>query len=195
MKGILFKAEMVRAILDGRKTQTRRLIKPQPEWQTSKRIGNIPVKDALMWQHRPKYPTIKTNILFPSPGHWSPYKLGEQVYVKETWLKSDHLGDIFYRATHGFKVGKPWNSAMFMPEWASRIKLDITAVRVERLQDISEDDAKAEGAGMPSVYVGRPGSVSHWVEGYAQIWESINGDGDGAWHKNPWVWVFTFKRV
>lgn len=208
---ILFSAPMVRAILAGNKTQTRRVVKPQP----------IFIADP----HVP----FKTSDANPKGIINCPYgRRGDRLWVREAWqgplLESDEQVDEFrqspdiykkpgfcaYRATDtldaidedGKELG--WRPSIHMPRWASRILLEITGVRVERLQDISEDDAKAEGAdclvtenctaenrallAMPLMDDATP-----YRNGYALLWESINGDG--SWAANPWVWVVTCKRV
>jgi hypothetical protein len=106
--------------------------------------------------------------------------------------------DVHYAADRGEVTWDPpnWKPSIHMPSWASRITLEITGVRVERLQDISEEDAKAEGA-KPAVN-GRDESgptKSHHC-GFVGLWRSINPDeSDGSWFKNPWVWVIEFKRL
>ncbi len=197
-KGIPFKAEMVRAILEGRKTQTRRVMKPQP---TDRGDGNINWKGQLASCNY-----IATHLDCP-------YPIGTKLYVKETFSPwSDEFTKkmvrskdaAVYRAdyrngTTSLEFGgcEHWKPSRFMPKWAARIWLEVTNVRVERVQDISEADAKAEGviikpsAGIASnVCGGNPGPAQ--FEYYA-LWESINGKG--SWDSNPWVWAYTFKRI
>ena len=193
-KGIIFSGPMVRAIIEGRKNQTRRVIKPQPHY-----VGDgVPYGDAEL-----RLPPC-------------PYHIVSRLYVKETWSQ-DHAKfypnfSIVYRAdgypsdtdikqwktdedkhTRAFR----WRSSMFMPRWASRITLEVADVRVQRVQDISEEDARAEGAaGYLHQYQYRPGEPNGggpWPvrEEYASVFESINGPG--SWGQNPWVWAYTFK--
>lgn len=193
---ILFNAQMVRAILAGTKTQTRRVVKPQAGAEV------VPV-------------------LLNNRGEWPcPYgKPGDQLWVRETWQHSNHpFGPadescaIFYRADywddpHGMDGEKSpegkyreWRPSIHMPRWAFRIMLEIVSVRVERLWVISEADAMAEGADLAHFGVDAYGlpsgcavmSISHRA-GYIELWESINGPG--SWDANPWVWVVEFKRV
>lgn len=196
---ILFSAPMVRAILEGRKTQTRRMVKHV----TSTTLGDcIDDVDGLL------------SRLDIAPSNWEvcPFgTLGDQLYVRETWQHSNHpYGpadegcDIFYRADywddpHGMDGEKSpegkyreWRPSIHMPRWASRILLEITGVRVERLQDISDADARAEGVS--------PDMDIRWQSGddtprgmFGELWESINGPG--SWDSNPWVWVIEFKVV
>ncbi len=140
---ILFSGEMVRAILEGRKTQTRRVIKPQPD------------------------------------------NVRNSVFVKSG-----------FETNHGYEImngrGK-WRPSIFMPRWASRINLEIVNIRVERLQDISEKDAKKEGV---QPFFGRgtdPNDRHPYYDCFHELWNSINGPG--SWDLNPWVWVIEFRRV
>ncbi len=172
---ILFGAAMVRAILEGRKTQTRRAMKPQPA-----ELRDIKGQDC-------------------------PYgRQGERLWVRETFcVDEDDQPVVLYRATDHESCGQPWRPAIFMPRSASRITLEITAVRVERLQDISEEDAKAEGAEF-GFCVGRDfhepcdpedAVASSYKQGFAFLWDSINAKRGLGWEANPWVWVVKFKRL
>lgn len=189
---ILFSAPMVQALLEGRKTQTRRIVKPQPEWA---KYG------AMFWKHKVAMIHV----------HACPHgKPGDRLWVKEThafiWpdeYEPENLKDcnIEYRSDTDGKAlpgdwpeesrddpERPkWRPSIFMPRWASRILLEITAVRVERLQDISEDDAIAEGC----FALGDCECTA--VRQYRDLWESINGTT--SWGANPWVWVVEFRRV
>lgn len=202
---ILFSAPMVRALLDGSKTQTRRVVKPQPEW------------DGKWFQwggHKPnsKYGACAGNSL--STTFWMldacPYgKPGDRLWVRETHFINHYMGaqtpvedradcQTLYRATDMGCVrnmedseGLVWSPSIYMPRWASRITLEVTGVRIERLQDISEADAKTEGwpVHMPSDPRGYT-SPKQW---YAMLWNAINGPE--SWALNPWVWVVEFKVV
>jgi hypothetical protein len=186
---ILFTGAMVRALLDGSKTQTRRVVKPQP---LAAEFGMCRLVDS---QGRP--------IACP---YGQP---GDRLWVRETFALSvvDPDGgspqdepdnwDVFYRAdpeqpgggwtdAEGNEIAAPWKPSIHMPRWACRILLEITRVRVERLQDISYEDARAEGVDL-AVWAGIA------INGYKALWESINGAG--SWDANPWVWVVEFKRV
>lgn len=193
---------MVRAILDGRKCQTRRLIKCPPP-------ADFTGKAVLMDNEEPGYWAFGAHHILPK------YFPGDQLWVKETFHHDFEHARYFYRAdadedgsvpylmdgSGGFgggvcnaKIAK-WTPSIFCPRRASRITLKITDVRVERLNAISEEDAMAEGASMPDSVV-RDDSVHGsraWVESYRLLWESINGAG--SWALNPWVWVVKFDRV
>lgn len=207
---ILFSGPMVNAILEGKKTQTRRIVKPQPgklELPPDKPNALNCSYAAFVWNERERPPeNIHIHCPFGSPG--------DRLWVRETFRlfnfephQHDDMGEceIDYRATPNktleaiadeafteFGQKSPWKPSIFMPRWASRIDLEITGVRVERLNDISEKDAEAEGAPMAHYLVDDQPTGSY-DEGFAQLWESINGEG--SWAENPWVWVVEFKRV
>jgi hypothetical protein len=195
---ILFSAPMVRAILDGRKTQTRRIVR-----------GN---RATLTLVHRDPV----EGRWWGEPGGWikSPYGApGDRLWVKEThastrqeqagtgavrWLHpSGKKCGAIYRATAaqdeapmlGF-VGK-WRPAIHMPRCLSRITLEVTGVRVERLQAISEDDARAEGVSWDCSAIGPRAKATVT---FKILWDSINAKR-APWNSNPWVWVVAFRRV
>lgn len=202
---ILFSAPMVRALLDGTKTQTRRVVKPQP--QPNGGAGLHPVAPY-------RNPRGLWAWVLAATGHGSggnlfacPYgKPGDRLWVRETWTTHAFLDDIpprdlttrslHYQADGVIKTGK-LRPSIHMPRWASRITLDVTGVRVERLQGISADDAKAEGAPPSHQSIDRVSRELGYADfprsWYAQLWEQINGPG--SWDANPWVWVVSFKRV
>jgi hypothetical protein len=232
---ILFSAPMVRALLDGSKTQTRRIVKPQPEWtepNTQWQTGTGHSGPGW-YAHNSDYP--EEGALF----YRCPYgQTGDRLYVRETWAETDlHDGTpvVAYRAGGCIPVGRDtgdgpdflihkwaqpdttcceaWKPSIHMPRWASRITLEITGVRVERLQDISEADALAEGIRTVRTpewdrqHFGewRAESDSAMAAGkkppigplpstsYQALWNDINGPG--SWDANPWVWVVEFKRL
>ncbi|ENT2398127.1 hypothetical protein H0P13_21270 [Escherichia coli] len=183
-RGMIFNDEMVRAILGGNKTQTRRIVE-------EKFYGRA-VAAELLAKHCP----------YGQPG--------DRIWVRETYRvhgKATDVATLVYRAsvrnswteqTHRVPVevcNKPvsekWTPSIHMPRWASRILLEITDVRVERLHDMSEADAKAEGA-TPATYKITPPEAVYRV-GFGDIWRSIYGQDN--WLSNPWVWVIEFKRI
>lgn len=220
---ILFKDEMIRAILEGRKTQTRRVVKPQPETMRD----HFPTTPETMMSDG--YSSNGVFKITEKPGVYrclgmrnfveafSPYgQPGDRLWVREAFrlcVEADATKprdtDAAYRvwyeadAPHqpGFGRLRP---SMHMPRWASRITLEITSVRVERLNDISEADAKAEGADS-CIFKGFSTAADLLIDwplmeemhpyrnGFALLWESINGPD--SWDANPWVWVVEFKRV
>lgn len=198
---ILFSGPMVRAILEGRKTQTRRVVKPQPvDWSP---IGAEMVPRRFLGPA-----TFLASCPFGRPG--------DRLWVRETFMHSPATyvyeaststpavpAETVYRANHqGDSAGAGWSASIHMPRWASRLTLDVKAVRVERLQDINEDDAKAEGVEAyasigPDQRVPGPGfnrallrDQPHRLP-FADLWRSINGED--AWEQNPWVWVVEFE--
>lgn len=202
---ILFSAPMVRAILAGMKTQTRRIVKPEGADHIMQFIGadNRPTGE-WGWCISPR--VISDHIFCP---YGQP---GDRLWVRETWA-APHSDDarpprsihcdwtqIHYAATEE-RGGLMWRPSIHMPRWASRITLEITGVRVERLHDISEDDAKAEGAWGPddsivnqvAAHFGCEPMGVHPSLAYRMAWEQINGAG--SWDANPWVWVVEFKHL
>ncbi len=202
---ILFSGPMVRAILEGRKTQTRRIVKPQPVVRYGGHItegyyaeGGAVFKEGGEGGHRPMRWCEDAGFVPSRLG-----KPGDRLWVRETHLIRGAGTVVDYRADmdpvdaagHGAFYGG-WKPSLFMRREHSRITLEVTGVRVERLQDISEEDAKAEGCGLASALndckdveeCGRS-----FRAGYAKLWEDINGIG--SWEANPWVWVIKFKHI
>jgi hypothetical protein len=209
---ILFSAPMIIALLEGRKTQTRRLLKPQPEgWSPEPKLTEIHrLKDG-----RPVCPTEVGAVLgmgFASEdglnGFVSKYQIGDRLWVRETWQPHSLYADraprnvppsiVFYRADGGYSPSMPWKPGIHMPRHASRLTLVVTDVRVQLLQDISEEDARAEGAAYEdsSEYGGAGGydgpSKTHWTakSWFCDLWDSLKGPG--AWDANPWVSAISF---
>lgn len=230
---ILFSAPMVQAILAGRKTQTRRVLKPQPRglpylednddaapphWRDGWTEGREPCGGATR------------EVSMPLAG--LRFAVGDRLWVRETWahyqtvnhIRRSHGGSFDevsdglagYRADGHDTIedfrqhvrlmsgcdleavvikGDCWRPSIFMPRWASRITLDVTDVRVQRLQDISEEDAKAEGALLP--WTGwswdKADDTRTGRSEFEALWNSINGDG--AWEANPWIVALTFSPL
>lgn len=192
-KPILFSTPMVQAILDGRKTQTRRICKIQPkEWQGYKKYGDGTFNIAG--------PDFDSNDIEAK------YKVGDIMWVRETTAKMFEIHEElvgkdkedmgYWYKTDGelseapfYIEGHKWNPSIFMPREACRIFLEVTNIRVERLQDISESDAISEGINPKSGVV----NANHAKNCFQSLWQMINGTQ--SWHDNPWVWVYDFKRV
>ncbi|MFV5219901.1 hypothetical protein ACJ42X_019080 [Klebsiella pneumoniae] len=243
-RGMIFNGEMVRAILDGRKTQTRREVKlnldiaclaTTYDWATSLAANHYQGLTEEQIQQKAEslrgviHPVILANgqmvsIICP---HGKP---GDRIWVRETWQaihdycdENGHVDERRYarsiprhRGNYWHPVYEeawgnesrenrdfPWRPSIHMPRWASRILLEITDVRVERLNAISEEDAEAEGIDMEALYdsqdcydcianhnmTGRPTVTG----AFKYLWESIYGEE--GWKSNPWVWVIEFKRI
>lgn len=187
---ILFSALMVRSILSGQKTQTRRVVKPQSAVLTDELARSLGVRPP----ERANQPVIGSPFGQP----------GDRLWVRETWAPLDQGFDtaeessfLVYRADAERPEPRRWRPSIHMPRRASRITLEITSVRVERLQDISEADCLAEGI-TPAAIECDPRDAdeahsSYAIGEYRDLWESIYGHA--SWRANPWVWVVDFKRV
>lgn len=195
---ILFTGEMVRAILEGRKMQTRRVIKPQPEGY-----------EVFYWNMTPQEVAATSGWKKAPFGCWvrddnglkffktCPYgQIGDQLWVKETWALNNPILDnkVRYRADlMSPDLGKPWKPSIFMPRWASRITLEVVRVRVERVQEITGADAQAEGWPhfrelFPTINM--DDKAINW---FRRLWDSINTERGFGWEVNPFCWVISFK--
>jgi hypothetical protein len=218
---ILFSSEMVREILKGRKTQTRRVIKPQPIMQ----YPWYDCSDGLQfWTDSPNQGE-KGNPEFRKV----PYgKKGDRLWVRETWAHDDmdckdvrcgNRDHIWWKANEkkivadSFAGSAHWRPSIHMPRWASRITLEVVKIRVERLQDISRDDAMFEGVQVvnpykiePDLPPGFPAAFRDYsdpknfftadpVASFRSLWDSINDKRGFGWSSNPWVWVIDFRKL
>lgn len=214
IRPILFSGPMVRALLDGSKTQTRRVVKPQPKhtdtWTTLRDFGN-----GYAIECGPDYPDDH------SDERHCPYgKPGDLLWVRETWrrayAKTAHSDGLVYRADKSRSLGMDeysdrhkWAPSIHMSRSLSRITLRITDVRVQRLQEIDEQDAQSEGVDYQRCprcgysYLDCVIQMDHRlcpeasprpaVPAFRELWESINGPG--SWDANPWVWELTFEVI
>lgn len=212
---ILFNGPMVRAILDGRKTQTRRIVKPQPANSCRYEMNGAGDKALHLADGPPSGASAVRKTLFvPVKAYSADHRLpcpygapGDRLWVRETWALED-LGEdgqrLVWRVDRAAKWvadgEKPhyldldyeparWRPSIHMPRWASRITLEVTGLRVQRLLDISEEDARAEGLALAGLIL--PG---HAVGCFSRLWDEINGER-APWSSNPWVWIVDFKRV
>ncbi len=195
-KPIIFNGDMIKALIEGRKTQTRRLIKGNPNF--------------VQWN-----PVVKAGRGGWVDEHWSPiqckYKIGDILWVQEkfryTEWDADGFGNgvlYFQEAPHELpaptnlkELSERWRSPIFLPKELSRIRLQVTNVRAERLQDISEKDAIAEGMGEKMHMDNLGNTWATYSRAFESYWDSLqikdrfNNSYD--WYSNPWVWVIEFK--
>ena len=195
---ILFSGKMVRAILEERKTCTRRVMNPQPvdagsgDWWYP--------GPALNWQNAKHYAN-EAHMQRGLPTDFHPYgQPGDRLWVRETFAVQPDLWAASHvpQPIHFLADCKPeqiedyiLKPSIHMPRWASRITLEITGVRVERVQDISEEDATAEGMEFISI------NTATWSnrQSFKVLWDSINAKRGFTWESNPWVWIIEFKRT
>lgn len=200
---ILFSTPMVQAILEGRKSQTRRICKPQPYPDLDERLDPIAkgiLLDILRTVRYQKGMILWVRETFYAYGHWTLITTQLSNSVKKEYRFQDltlpERREYLYEDCPPDPILKRWGlgyhkrPSIFMPKAASRIKLEITDIRVEKVQDISEKDAIAEGIDV-DLRLNHP--EGHCVGRYRSLWESINGKG--SWNKNPWVWCISFKRL
>ncbi|WP_312839286.1 hypothetical protein [Pantoea piersonii] len=217
---ILLNTDMVRAVLNGSKTQTRRIMKVQPSADFSPMNMELETDFTARWYtpgvvdtHGYLQPAKKQvfGVASEDEGYTCPFgAVGDLLWVRETFRVHSRATDVatlVYKAsqrqswtqqTHRVPASvcnKPaviekWTPSLHMPRWASRIKLEITGVRVERLRDLSEEDAKSEGVTPPA-----GGVLPGWEHriNFRELWMSIYGADN--WEANPWVWVIEFRRV
>ena len=216
---LLLKSEMVRAILEGRKTQTRCPIVPQPI-----------LIDSRTWEW--PYPSTfdeEKNKWILSKASWGknidpancminfcPWQVGDRLWVRETWrvdrlnesIKSNNLESgqwVQYKSDNDIWATYPgrWRPSIHMPRWASRITLEITNIRVERIQEISEEDVIAEGFNSTTwngeLTIFRPPANGFddipATQYFMDFWDSIYAPKGYGWKDNPWVWVREFRRI
>lgn len=205
MKPILFNTEMVRAILDGRKSCARRIVKPQ------QLVGLLPdkckngVPEEFLKEKKLMFKPYcnMTDIELINTAYKAPYQRGDILYVRETWCKG--LERYIYRADYsdtekfyrdGKEIEMKWHPSLHMPKDAARIFLRVTNVRVERLQDITVEDALAEGM---DKYIRLNGELDEnsIITSFIGIWNSTIKKSDldfYGWDANPYVWVIEFER-
>lgn len=216
-KPILFNTEMVQAIKEGRKTQTRRIIKPQPVWDG---ISCFHISKYGCWEEG------RNDRIFSAEDNW-PINTGDILWVRETWQHVFNLDDndqaiegtgryIYFADntmpfdywvdtdTGEHKDQMPWRPSIHMPKEAARIFLRVKDVRIERLQDMTEEQAEKEGcsAGYWNITCGPFGNdddPDEWtaIEHFQKVWDSTIKPADREWYgwdANPWVWVIEFEK-
>jgi hypothetical protein len=186
-RGILFRAEMVRAILDGRKTQTRRVIS---EAYYSGRKDGVLLKPEILME-----PPRGLGVGSACTRYGVP---GDRLWVRETWRSHLCFNEerVYYRADGEVnscdrcgETLRKWTPAIHMPRRASRVTLQIENIRVERVSEISVQDAIAEGIDL----AGR--DTGDVITAYRKLWDTMRAGTEFAWDKNPWVWIIEFRRV
>lgn len=188
IKPILFNTEMVRAILEGRKSCTRRLVKPQPDEKHTYPLGFVTdsteKKEVGCFGFAANEYGGSIQCVKP-PYRYAP---GDILYVRETWKKAPK-GYYYYEDWQRNDIADvtKWKPSIYMPKEAARIWLKVTDVRVERLQDMTDDDAEAEGCF----------DYTSTALGFFDVWDSTIKKSDldrYGWNANPWVWVIEFER-
>jgi len=210
---ILFKTEMVQAILDDRKTQTRRVITPRNSiigeggnWDKFCWDGLAIYKDTCHHGHTVEYKAplpfadgIKLHVPYNYEEDCAIYRIypkwdiGDKLWVKETWCNTSCISKhIIYKASTPSADVFKWRPSIFLSRSDSRILLEITDIKPQRLQDITEEDAETEG--VEAVYTEIEG-ITWFRPAYQRLWDSINKKNGYGWDKNDWVWVISFKVV
>lgn len=217
---IIFDGESVRAILAGTKTQTRRVVKPQPTLTPCGGLDfpspGLSIPQAFGGGRLPLDNCFGNGLPSRTEDQCCPYgRPGDELWVRETWAVEDasklklpeYCGGgnpdwIYYRDPVHIGTGLTWRSPIHMPRWASRITLRVTDVRVERVQEITKEGAKAEAYPMPrlqrTAYEARQGkeTVPDDERGdFRYFWDRSNANRGFGWDVNPWVWVVSFERV
>lgn len=192
---ILFSAQMVCAILDGRKTVTRRVIKPQPAECGNGWMEYRNGKSKVTWHD----PTAQESIRTAPIENHCPYGApGDLLWVRETFAVNMVAGKnfVFYRADSAPDGdGAKWKPSIFMPRQYSRITLRITSVHAERLKNIKDTDAIAEGVTLTGSIDTTGITTGQPVQDFALLWDSINAERGFTWVSNPFVWVVSFERI
>ncbi|MHC1695109.1 MAG: hypothetical protein AB9835_07535 [Eubacteriales bacterium] len=221
MKPILFKTNMVQAILDGRKSMTRRVISPQPfcrginltEHHKNNQRFSVTSQGSLMCDICHNLPMRSRTNTSPAHRYKSKYHTGDILWVRETWCTDEGIADMFeepftpgyyYKAdaiSHGMKWANNkdivnWHPSIYMPIDAARIFLRITDVKAQRLQEITEQDCYYEGIIRVPLGNGMQSAEENWaLAKYEHLWDSVCTKPEYSWVFNPWVWVISFERV
>lgn len=210
---MLFSTPMVQAILEGRKTQTRRIMKHQPpkgNYKFGINVSGTRCKEngLLHWigiDEEIEYKVTDSN----QPYFKCPFNKGDIIWVRETFVPIKNSNDFFYKADEGISVPffdyqQKWKPSLFMPKEACRLFLEVKDIRIERLNEISESDAIAEGVEI--IHYAEPNvpiynnyllkeklGTTNPILSYQTLWQKINGQN--SWKENPFVWVYDFKVV
>lgn len=208
-KPILFNTDMVKAILEGRKTQTRRIIKPQPKENHIYKLGYVICSGDKSEVGKFAWGTNEHGGIISKAR--PPYQIGDTLWVRETWCYEENMHDITegkpdlpsgrYKHRYIYKASYPdyavdvgvgtngWRPSIHMPREAARLFLKVTDVRVERLQDITDEGAKLEGSNFGIGWEEKMKESA--IDRFRRLWDGIYHN----WNENPWVWVIEFERV
>ena len=197
MNGIMFTEPLFHAVIEGRKTQTRRIIKPQPDDEGLHDHTKFPMSFHPSYNMVGFWGTVEET---GESKQFNPrYKLGDTVYLKEPYYEFDletilykYRGD-FVGDAHDSQKNMVWENKLFMPAKYARYFIEITGVYVERLQDISDEDCLREGILLSDIDKPPHYDFDTPQEAYAALINNINGEG--TWDRNPYVWVYDFKLV
>ena len=194
-KGIIFSAAMVRALLDGRKTQTRRLLGPQPKAEavTARCVAHEKATGRAVFNffNAAQKPIYAVPVEGGHAGEYrAPYGVGDRLYVREahaidgarSWYRLGHEE----ASARGPRVDVRWRPSIHMPRWASRLWLEVTEVRVQRLHEINDEDARAEGLGDHELY---GFDARGW---FRDLWDSLHPTKGERWEDNPWIVAVSF---
>lgn len=212
MKPILFNTEMVKAILEGRKTSTRRITKFRPYTSLNETNGDFEICES---ETQNFFRCLDDFI------EWAivkcRYKVGDILYVRETWCQSTEIAPNYGKQKYHYKASLDdficqapegfikWKPSIHMPKFAARIFLKVTDIKVQMLQDITEDEAQQEGIDpevaieysnwRPTFYDPDSGGEPNYREAFKDLWNKIYKKKGYGWDSNPWVFVISFKRV
>jgi len=195
-KPILFSGPMVRALLEGRKTQTRRVIKPQPVVLCGKDGHAFMTHNPTHYEDGSTSWTMVHRVIPNGENIYTkfPFQVGDRLWVRETFSPcacykcNDPAMTPFHKPAYRSDIDRDivWKPSIFMPRWASRITLRVTGVKVEQVQEITEEDCVAEGMYRENTSMGLRYC-------YGQLWNQLNEKRGYGWDKNPWVWCYTFE--
>ena len=181
---IIMTSESVRAILDGRKTMTRRVMKPQPVVVVHNPSIN---QDVYKFKHHVWFSDEPAQAAYAPCPYGVP---GDRLWVREKFKIGQGRSIVYFDTPSRWAEGMSWKRSIFMPRWASRITLEVVNVRVERITDISDSDCYAEGiVSLQNDILGEP------YYSFKDLWDSINAKRGYPWSSNPWVWVIEFRKV
>lgn len=200
-RGILFSGSMVRALMANEKTQTRRVIQPQPmqgaSWDDAAKLFVLQGSALGVLRNCPYGSLgdllyVRESVAIRNQGSYDDAKKPDEHGHRQGWYDLLYKADDPFRTTTADIRGYTYRPSIFMPKWCTRIWLKITGLGVQRLQDISRGDAVAEGVSDTQLYTAH--ATGLWEE-FQVLWDTLNAPRGYGWDVNPWVWVVTFQRV